>query len=69
MKAQSAVSTVKSRVASVKLTPEQYALIEQRAEQCGVRTGAWMRSILVQAATNKAKKGGVRVREPIRGIV
>jgi len=53
----------KTRVAVVKLTPEQYELIEQRASECGVRVGHWMRSILMQVA-NRPAKGYLKIREP-----
>jgi hypothetical protein len=54
----------KTKVAAVKLTPEQYREIEQRAERCGVRLSAWMRSILLQAASQKSRKGYLHIREP-----
>ena len=54
----------KTKVASFKLTPEQYRLLEQRAKQRGMRTGAWMRSILIQAASKSAHEGYLRIREP-----
>lgn len=55
---------VKTKIAAVKLTPEQYRGLEQRAEHCGVRLSAWMRSILLQAASQKPHKGHLRIREP-----
>ena len=58
---------VYTKLASVRLKPEQHRLIEQRAKRCGVRTGAWMRSILLQAAQSAAKgpsDGYLRIREP-----
>jgi len=55
---------VKTKIASVKLTPEQYKAIEQRAERCGVRLSVWMRSILLQAASRNSSEGYLRIREP-----
>jgi hypothetical protein len=56
---------MKTKTASMKLTPEQYKLIDQRAKQRGIRMSTWMRSILLQAATSKyAQEGYLRIREP-----
>jgi hypothetical protein len=55
---------VKTKAAGFKITPEQYQMLEQRAEHCGVRLSAWMRSILLQAASQKPRKGYLRIREP-----
>jgi mobilization protein NikA len=54
----------KTKVASLKLTPEQHKLIDQRARQCGVRMSVWMRSILLQAARRQSHEGYLRIREP-----
>lgn len=54
----------KTKVATLKLTPEQHKLIDQRAKRCGVRTSVWMRHILVQAASLKAQDGFIHIREP-----
>jgi len=54
----------KTKVKNVKFTPEQYRLIEQRAERCKVSVSVWMRSILLQVATRPAREGYHRVREP-----
>jgi len=54
----------KSKNASLKLTPDQYRLIEQRAERCKISTSAWMRSILLQAASRPSSDGYLRIREP-----
>jgi hypothetical protein len=54
----------KTKATSLKFTPEQHRLIEQRARQCGVRMGVWMRSILLQAATKQSSEGYLRIREP-----
>ena len=35
----------RSKTLNVKLTPEQYSVIEQRARKCGVTMSTWMRSI------------------------
>lgn len=55
---------VKTKGVTIKLTPEQYRIIAQRSEQCGVRMSTWMRAILLQAGTSKADKGYLRIREP-----
>ena len=54
----------KTKNASVKLTPEQHRMIDQRSKQCGVRMSVWMRSILLQAASRQANEGYLRIREP-----
>jgi len=54
----------KTKVASFKLTPEQYKLIDQRAERCGVTMSAWMRGILLQAVSRQPSEGYLRIREP-----
>lgn len=56
--------SIKTKVASIKFTPEQYGEIEKRAEGCGVRVSTWMRSILLQVANQKPRKGHLRIREP-----
>ncbi len=55
---------VKKRLAGVKLTPEQYRMIEARAERSKVTMSAWMRSILLQAAGRPPSNGYLRIREP-----
>lgn len=55
---------VKTKQTALRMTLEQYRMLELRAEHCGVRLGPWMRSILLQAATQKARKGYLRIREP-----
>lgn len=54
----------KTKLASFKLTPEQYKMIDARAKACGVRTSVWMRFILLQAASRQASEGYLRIREP-----
>lgn len=59
----------KTKAATVKMTPEQYRLIEQRAKRRGVLPSVWMRSILLQAATSKVSndergRGFLHIREP-----
>ena len=61
--------SLKTRQTAIKFSPEQYRLLEQRAEQCGVRVSVWMRSILLQAATQKPRtqppwKGYLHILEP-----
>ena len=55
---------VKTKAANFKVTPEQHRMLEQRAAHCGIRLSAWIRSILLQAATQKPRKGYLRIREP-----
>lgn len=54
---------IKSKVVTLKLTPEQFRVLEQSAQRCGVRLGPWMRAVLVQVAEQKPKKGFIRIRE------
>lgn len=54
----------KSKVATIKLTPDQHKMIDQRAKRCGVRMSVWMRSILLQAASRQSAEGYLRIREP-----
>jgi len=55
---------LKTKQTAIRFAPEQYRLLEQRAEHCGLRLNVWMRSILVQAATQKPRKGYLHIREP-----
>jgi hypothetical protein len=60
-------ATIYTEMATVKMTPEQRRLINQRAKHCGVRVSVWMRSILMQAAQSAARQssdGYLRIREP-----
>jgi len=54
----------KTKNATIKFTPEQHRMIDQRAKRCGVRMSVWMRSILLQAASRQASEGYLRIREP-----
>ena len=59
----------KTKVATIKLTPDQHKLIDQRAKRCGVRMSVWMRSILLQAASAAPTRVGrgeatLHIREP-----
>lgn len=54
----------KTKLAAVKFTPDQYRMIKERAQKCGLRPGVWMRSILLQAAKRKGEQGFIRIREP-----
>jgi uncharacterized protein (DUF1778 family) len=55
----------KQKLVAFKVTLEQYKAIEQRAERRGVRVSTWMRSILVQAASQVSEDGYIRkLREP-----
>ena len=55
---------MKMKMATFRVTAEQHRLIEQRAKKCGVPVGAWMRSILMQAARRNSSEGYLRIREP-----
>lgn len=55
---------VKTVVFSLKLTPDQLRLFEERSGRCKMSVSAWMRTILGQAATRPANNGYIRVREP-----
>lgn len=54
----------KTKVATLRLTPDQYRSIESRAKKCGVRVSEWIRAIVMQAATRKSDEGYLRIREP-----
>jgi hypothetical protein len=54
----------KTRIAAFKLTPEQYATVEARAEERGMRVGTWMRSIVLQAASAPRNGRYIRLHEP-----
>lgn len=54
----------KTRGVLIKLTPEQYKMVEQRAERCGVRVGPWVRAVLLQVAKRTGAPGMAQVREP-----
>jgi len=62
------VVSAKTRRVIIKFTPEQHELIRARALSRGLKTTVWMRSILLQAATNQSSaeggRGYVRIREP-----
>ena len=54
----------KTRTVGLKITPDQHQVLEQRAADSGVMLSVWMRSILLQAANQKPRKGHLRIREP-----
>ena len=54
----------KTRPVAFKVTPEQYALISERAEQRGVKLGYWIRSIVMQAANSPKNGRHIRIYEP-----
>ena len=60
--------SAKTRRATIKFTPEQLQLINDRARTRGVKTTVWMRAILLQAATSQSGaeggRGYIRIREP-----
>jgi len=49
---------------TIKLTADQLRLIDNRAKKCGVRVSAWMRNILLQAASRQSSEGYLRIKEP-----
>jgi hypothetical protein len=55
---------VKTKVVGVRMTIEQFRLIDQRAKRRGMSTAAWLRSIATQAARSNASEGYLRIREP-----
>lgn len=54
----------RTRIANCKVTPAQYETLERRAAECGLSMAAWMRHILLQAASRPAKDGYLRIHEP-----
>lgn len=54
----------KTRGILIKLTPEQYKMVEQRAERCGVRVGPLVRTVVLQIAKRTGAPGIAQVREP-----
>jgi hypothetical protein len=54
----------KTRFLAVKVSPTQYEALQQRADHSGMRLATWMRSIVLQAANQKPRKGHLRIREP-----
>lgn len=56
----------KTKFVGIKFTDEQHRMIAQRAERCKVSMSAWMRAILLQAASssNASKPGYLRIKEP-----
>jgi hypothetical protein len=54
----------KTKAVGFKLTVAQHGELEARAARAGVRLSTWMRSILLQAATQKPQKGYLQIREP-----
>jgi hypothetical protein len=55
---------VKTKVMTIKMTPEQYRTIEQRAARSQVNMSAWGRSVMSQAASRPASGGYIRIKEP-----
>jgi len=53
-------------MAGMKLTDDQYRMIEARAGRCGVPMAVWMRSVILQVVrTSKPHGDGyIRIREP-----
>lgn len=57
-------SKSKNKTLTLKVTFDQFRMIEQKAEKCGVDRSKWMRSVLAQAARSTAMQGYLRIREP-----
>lgn len=55
---------VKTKKLNLKVTPEQHRALEQRATSTGLRLGTWIRLIVLQAASQKPRKGYLHIREP-----
>ncbi len=62
--AKTKVVPAKTKIAAFKVTPEQYATIEKRAERRGMLVGPWMRAIVLQAAQAPSNKHFIRIHEP-----
>lgn len=60
---------MKTKFIGVKLTPEQYRAIEQRAERCKVRMSTWIREVSLQAASRPAREGFIRIKEPDGALI
>lgn len=57
--------TMKQKRVVIRMTNEQFQAIEKRAERCGVHPNVWMRSILMQVASQVSDNGYIRkIREP-----
>ena len=55
----------KSISVTVKLTPEQFKILDAKSRKCGMRMAAWMRAIVCHAATRQPDMDGyIRIREP-----
>lgn len=55
----------KQKRVTLKMTHEQFQVIEKRAERCKVHHTVWMRSILMQVASQVSDDGYIRkIREP-----
>jgi hypothetical protein len=57
-------TSARTRVSTLRFTPEQYKMIAQRAERCKVSVAVWIRTVLLQVASRPAREGYHRVREP-----
>lgn len=58
------VPAKKTKIAAFKVTPDQFAMIEERAEERGMLVGPWMRSIVLQAAKAPRQGSFIRINEP-----
>lgn len=55
---------IKTKTVTLKVDPEQYVMLTERAEQCKLSVSAWMRIVLTQAASRPAQNGYLRIHEP-----
>lgn len=55
----------KTKVTTIRFTPDQHKLIDQRAKKSGVRMRVWLRSVVLQALSKQpTKEGFLHIREP-----
>lgn len=56
--------SVKTKTLAFKVSPEQYAAIEERAASSGLFTGTWIRAIVLQAAMTPKNGRFIKINEP-----
>jgi len=54
----------KTVVVTLRMSPKQLRLIQERAKKRGVKLRQWMRSILLQVAERQSSERYVRIKEP-----
>lgn len=55
---------LKTETLTFKVTREQCRALEERAANNNLPLGTWMRQLLLQAASQKPRKGYLHIREP-----